>query len=110
MNAPITMTLEEWRAEAEQRFGPNPEDWRFVCPVCSNEASGLEFKKAGARPDAMRCECIGRHTKGRSGLGDTGGGPCDYAGYGFIRLSPVRVVGPDGKTVHSFAFGEGGGA
>jgi hypothetical protein len=116
MSIEITeMTVAEWLAEGERRFGANPIDWRFVCPVCGNVASGHDFKAAGATdPDVMRCECIGRYTGGRT-LGEKGPGPCDYAGYGLFRLSPVRVTTPDGKVVHSFAFGdpvdaaEGGG-
>ncbi len=105
MNHPITMTQDEWLAEAHRRFGPHPVDWRFVCPACGNEASGREFKEAGAKPDAMRCECIGRHTDGRSAMHETGPGPCDYAGYGLFRLSPLRVTAEDGAVIHSFAFG-----
>lgn len=32
--------------------------------------------------------------------------PCDYAGYGLFRLSPVAVVHEDGKKTDCFAFAE----
>jgi len=100
-----TMTHDEWVAEAHRLFGDNPADWHFVCPICGNEASGHDFKAAGAHPNAMYQECIGRYTKGRSAMNDTGDGPCDYVGFGLIRLSPVHVTMAGGSIVHAFAFG-----
>jgi len=31
------------------------------------------------------------------------GGPCDYAGYGLLRISPVIVIDGE-RSIYSFAF------
>lgn len=98
-----------WQARARELFGDDPGNWRFVCPVCGNVAAVREFKEAGA-PDAdsARCECLGRHLPKERTREAFGEGkverPCNYAGYGLIQLSPVRVVVEGGKEIHSFAF------
>lgn len=111
---PITYTTEEWRAEGERRFGKNMMDWRFVCPICGNVASCEEFRQfesRGATPNSATCECIGRYTGGVGAFDDrkVGQKPCNYAGYGLFRLSPVRVI-QEGKEIHTFAFAEPGQA
>jgi hypothetical protein len=98
----VTMTKGEWLAEATRRFGPDPIDWRFVCPICGTVASGHDFRAAGANPNALARECIGRYTGARSFEEK----PCNYAGYGLFRFSPVRVSMPDGTFVHAFAFAD----
>jgi hypothetical protein len=102
------MTIDEWQAEATKRFGDEPGNWKFVCPICKNVAAVDDFKPfkdRGATPDSARCECIGRYTlpKGKA-IADEGK-PCDYAGYGLFRLSPVVVVDGERES-HSFAFAE----
>lgn len=100
-------TLEDWLAEGRSRFGEDFSDWAFECPVCKNVATGAEFKAVGAEPNAMYQECIGRYLnmdKTQKAFLDSGEGPCDYAGYGLFRLSPVRVRHEDGHESHAFAF------
>jgi hypothetical protein len=100
-------TLEEWQAEGRRLFGADHEAWRFTCPLCGYVSSVADFKQyaaAGATQNSATCECIGRYT----GAGDSKaktGGPCNYAGYGLFRLSPIRITGnaPDHPT-HCFAF------
>lgn len=101
-----------WLAEGKRRFGDDFMVWRFVCPVCKHVASVADFKAAGApEADLATKECIGRYRKERAhpfGEGkDKVAQPCDYAGYGLFRLSPVRVKQPDGRETHAFAFAEG---
>ena len=102
------MTKEEWIGKGKQLFGDNFEEWRFVCPGCGHIQSVGDFrifKDRGATPESAREECIGRYTGGRSWMLGEGGSPCDYAGYGLLRISPVEVV--DGEEVfHCFAFDE----
>lgn len=83
--------LEEWLSEAERRFGKAIENWKFKCPRCGNIASGQEFKDAGAEPNSIYCECIGRHVKGKG---------CDWAAYGLFDICTVHV---DGYPVFEFA-------
>lgn len=108
-------TLAEWEAEGARRFGPDIMKWSFVCPICGNVASIEDFrpyKERGAMPNSATCECIGRYSRSKPAFGDRKKGekPCDYAGYGLFRLSPVRVVHDDGKEMHSFAFADSGGS
>ena len=105
----IRMTHDEWRKEAIRRFGPNIEDWKFVCPGCGNIASGRDFKDVGAEPNSMYQECIGRYRGGIRWANKKKNqkGPCDYAGYGLFNICPVIVVRDDGVEISSFAFAEG---
>lgn len=83
-------------------------NFRFVCPICGNEASVSDFmayKNKGADPNSATCECIGRYAGAGPAFGDKPHKPCDYAGYGLFRLSPVRVMN-NRKEVHCFAFAE----
>jgi hypothetical protein len=112
MPEPLTLSHEEWLAKGKELFGEDFEQWRFVCPVCKNVARTGEFKPfkdKGANPDSATCECIGRYVPGSAeAFGEKKPKrPCNYAGYGLFRLSPVRVTFPDGKDRHCFAFDEG---
>lgn len=106
--APSRMTVEEWRARGIELFGEDMAKWRFVCPGCKHVQVLEDFrpyKDRGATPDSVRMECIGRYSGGRSWANGRGPGPCDYAGYGLFRISPVVVV--DGENeLHAFAFAE----
>ncbi|MBE7053379.1 MAG: hypothetical protein E7391_03790 [Ruminococcaceae bacterium] len=84
-------TSEQWKEEGKRRFGDNFENWKFVCPKCGNVASGKEFKEAGAEPNAMYCECIGRYTNDKG---------CNWAAYGLFDICSVHV---DGQPVFEFA-------
>lgn len=107
-----TITYAAWMDEGNRRFGPDNRSWKFVCPVCGHVASIGDFeqyKDQGATMNSATCECIGRYT----GAGDfkpKGQGPCNYAGYGLFRLSPIRITGisPDHSedSTHCFAFAE----
>ena len=88
----IYYTVDEWQAEGERRFGKDLKNWRFKCPACGNVASGKEFFEVGEDPNAMYCECIGRHVAGKG---------CNWAAYGLFDICVVHV---DGKPV--FEFGE----
>ena len=98
------MTVTEWRAEAVRRFGPDPMNWRFICPVCQHVASVSDWKNAGATEGEAAFSCVGRRTGGRQAFEEKGVGPCNYAGGGLFRLNPQPVINEDGKTHHVFAF------
>jgi hypothetical protein len=83
--------------------------FRFVCPICGNEAAVEDFrpyKDKGATSNSATCECIGRYAGAGPAFGDKRHKPCDYAGYGLFRLSPVRVKIESGEEIHCFAFAE----
>ncbi|MBN1535216.1 MAG: hypothetical protein JW908_00685 [Anaerolineales bacterium] len=87
-------TLEQYTAEAEAIFGSDKMNWKFVCPACGYVASVKEYQEAGAPEGAVGFLCVGRW-KGakRRAFGDTGDGPCDYAGGGLIGINPVHIEG-----------------
>ena len=87
------MTLKEWQAEAEKRYGPDPMKWRFVCPACKHVASIADYKAAGAPEGAVAFSCVGRWHGGCREAFDTAGrpGPCNYAGGGLFGLNPVAI-------------------
>jgi hypothetical protein len=96
------MTLAEWNAEGERRFGPDRMQWKFVCPVCGHVASVQDWKDAGASETEVAFSCVGRHIPGsRQAFGKiVGDGPCTYAGGGLFRFNPVEV---EGHKVFDFA-------
>lgn len=113
---------EDWLAEAVRRFGPNPLNWRFVCPFCGRETSCQEFVDVGvAINDAHRAatECIGRVVGARGGMKEgretnpdgTPAQPCDWAAFGLfgnLGKGPivVRVIDGAEQETQAFAFAE----
>ncbi len=95
-------SADEWRAEAVRRFGPDPMDWRFVCPSCGYEALVSDWKAVGAKEGEIAFSCIGRHMKtSREAFGEKGRGPCNYAGGGLFAINPVSI---EGRKFNVFAF------
>lgn len=99
------MTQDEWRAQATALFGPDPMDWKFVCPSCCHVASVRDWKDAGATEGEVAFSCIGRHAKDTDAADKKTfrkqGGPCTYAGGGLFRINPVVIEGHD--NVFAFA-------
>lgn len=105
----IELTEDQWNARGQELFGLDHLKWRFKCPICGHVAAVEDFKPfadKGATPNSATNECIGRYTKGVDALSEKTAQPCNYAGYGLLRLSPVLVKRPDGSEVHCFAFDE----
>ncbi len=101
------LTPEEWKAEGVELFGEDMIKWKFVCPACGNIASASDFRQykgAGATPNSVTCECIGRYTGAKTMGGDGKTKPCNYAGYGLFRFSPLHVHQNDGHVTHCFDF------
>lgn len=102
----IKQTLEEWRAEARERFGDNGADWRFICPRCGNVQSPQDLIDSGCRSgeavNSAYQECIGRKVEERG---------CDWAAFGFLgTLGKGRIViTHDGREVEVFDFAPRGG-
>lgn len=84
-------TRRDWLGEGERLFGKDFTAWRFKCPHCGNVAAGQEFKDAGAKANAIYCECIGRYAPEKG---------CDWAAYGLFDICTVHV---DGQPVFEFA-------
>lgn len=77
-------TVADWRSEGVRRFGEHFVNWKFKCPRCGRVNTGQEFKDAGAEPNSMYCECIGRYDKTKG---------CDWAAYGFFDICTTEVAG-----------------
>lgn len=92
----IKQTLEEWRAEATERFGKGV-NWKFVCPSCGGVQSPKDFAERELDPQSSYQECIGRYVKEVD---------CNWAAYGFLgTLGKGRtIITPEGKEVEVFDF------
>lgn len=102
-----TLTQAELVAEARAAFGDDPEKWAFRCPNCSDVAVAQDFRDAGADPNRIGQECIGRHLGALAGPPTTDSGKsiakrgCDWVAYGLIP-GPWSVTMPNGNTASSF--------
>ena len=108
MSPRVSMTLEVWRSEANRRFGADKSEWAFVCPCCGYRQAFWECVDAGMPVESIGFSCIGRWSGPvRRAFGDSGPGPCDYAGGGLFNVNPFSVtVGTE--TMTCFAFAEPG--
>lgn len=110
------MTHEQWLNKAVRLYGEDPLKWKFKCPVCETVQTGQDFIDQGATKDDVRTsiavECVGRWMPEKQKAFDnrTGkikkGEPCNYAGYGLLKLNPVAVEFEDGKIFHAFDFAD----
>lgn len=99
-----TMTQDELAAEMETRFGADAWHWAFICPSCDDVATPQSFKDAGADPNRVGQECIGRHLgvlRREQPKGGYQGRGCDWAAYGLFQ-GPMFVITPEGKQIPSF--------
>jgi hypothetical protein len=101
------ISLEDWKNEAVRRFGKDPLDWKFICPICGHIQCGKDFQKVNREDKSPNLpvkdpknvayqECIGRYG---------GPGGCDYAAFGLIHAN-IEVITPCGTIVHVFPFAE----
>ena len=90
MSEKKVMTKDKYFAEGKRLFGGDMTKWRFVCPVCGHVASMQDYIDAGA-DDMTGFSCIGRVIGGRDAFTEKGQGPCNYAGGGLFRLSPIQI-------------------
>ncbi|HMS55118.1 MAG TPA: VVA0879 family protein [Fimbriimonadaceae bacterium] len=112
MKQPVRMTVDEWLAEGKRRFGGDPGEWAFVCPICKGVQTVNDFrpfKDKGATPDTARFSCLGRFLPNTASA--FFGHPdnqsrCDYTLGGLIPLPGVIVTDYDGKELLCFAFAE----
>ena len=84
------LTVDEWRAEAQERFGADEMQWRFKCPSCGYVAAIADWKAAGAHSGSAAFACIGRWTGATQEMLEPGPGPCNYSGGGLIAGNHCR--------------------
>lgn len=104
MTGPIEayrFTQAELLAMAQKRFGEDPTQWKFICPACNDIATPQDFIDAGADPQLVGQECIGRSLGALAKPEPTNERGCNWCAYGLFR-GPWIIVLPDGKEVGSF--------
>ena len=75
---PGCLTLMEWTLEAEARFGPDENRWKFVCPRCGRIQTTADFepyRAQGAESSSVYLECLGRYEDPRCDYEAETGGP-----------------------------------
>lgn len=71
-------TQAEWLEEGKKKFGENPDEWKFQCPICGHVQGDREYQ-----------ECKN----------------CHYKSYGLFH-SHVTVIAKDGEEVHVLDFAD----
>ena len=113
------ITQDEFLSEAKRRFGDNPRNWKFVCPMCGTVQSVQQLLYAvlasGGKKDDVHgyigYSCIGRFTgQGDKGISaKTKGIPwdkgCNWTLGGLLRVHTLEVQ-IDGKPRPTFELAE----
>jgi hypothetical protein len=100
------LTRRELVSEARRRFGHDPAVWAFRCPNCGAIADAEDFAEAGADPQRVGTECIGRHLGALSGPPTSDSGRaratrgCDWSANSAI--TGPWVITDDGEEKPSF--------
>ena len=96
-----TMTADEFLAIAEDRFGKDAKQWKFVCPRCGTVQCGQDFIDAGISKDQaikyIAFSCIGRLV---DGVG------CDWTLGGLFQIHQLEVIDQDGEKHPRFLIAE----
>ena len=71
----IKISHDDWRKEADKRYGLDEMKWRFRCPSCESEMSVQDYKDADAPIDDVGVSCVGRSTGSEITIGTKGKGP-----------------------------------
>lgn len=94
-----TVTLDEWKKEAESIFGEgsNVKTWQFKCVSCGQSQTLQEFIDAKIENADTRFyySCIGRYVKGRG---------CDWTLGGLLTIHTKEVISQEGKPIPVFEF------
>ncbi len=88
------LTKQAYYAEGVRRFGQDPLNWKYICPVCGHIASAQNYLNAGAPLTAIAFSCIGRWTNASQSIFDKNSnktGPCNYSGGGLFDFNPVEI-------------------
>jgi hypothetical protein len=107
------LTVAEWRAEGERRFGPDERNWKFVCPMCGTVQGAEDFytegfaRGAGQVNKVLGFACIGRwRMAGPHQKGNPPGRGCDWTLGGLFHIHTLEVIDDEGKPHMLFDFAE----
>lgn len=93
------LTLSEWRAIAEPKFGTDIKQWKFKCCSCGGEQTLQDFidAKVEKAEEKFYFSCIGRYVKGKG---------CNWTLGGLFQIHQTEVISEEGKPVAVFEFSE----
>jgi hypothetical protein len=105
------VTMAEWQQQGRTLFGPDVNDWRFVCPSCGYIQSRRDWMALGMNPRQVDMRlgysCIGRWLD-PLGCVDafemSEGTGCEYAGDQSPNISPLTVIISPGEERPTFGF------
>lgn len=96
LNSDSIMMYDDWTNLLKERFGTNPDNWRFKCPACGHSQSVKDFSDLGVDENLAFQNCIGRHT---TGVG------CNWTLSGLLQIHKLTVV-KDGRPVKVFEMAD----
>ncbi|HVX56942.1 MAG TPA: VVA0879 family protein [Candidatus Saccharimonadales bacterium] len=113
-NGRRVLTQAQWLEEGTRRFGPDPKQWKFVCPACGTVQTIQQLKDLGLSSEeihgVMAFSCIGRFTRqGDEGIAAHGRGEkwnkgCNWTLGGLLQIHELEVVLEDGHRRMAFEF------
>ena len=79
------LMIEDWIRQLKEKFGKDPNGWKFKCPSCGGVQSGQDFIDGGITEFDRKVyfDCIGRHVKGKG---------CNWTLGGLIAIHKTVVV------------------
>lgn len=93
------ISLDQFLSEAKEKFGEDPKNWLFICPVCKTIQGYYDFKKVGLEDDKIlkyiAFSCIGRFTDDKG---------CDWTLGGFLQIHKLEVMDDEGEHHPRFEF------
>ena len=97
-----TMNLDDFKKEAEIRFGKKGSKWKFICPICGTAQSAEDLVAAGVPKDKVGSyigfSCVGRWTEaGPHKKDDKPGKGCDWTLGGLFSLHKLEIEDNEGK-------------
>jgi hypothetical protein len=94
-----TLTLEEWRAAAVEKYGKDMREWKFKCCKCGETQSLKDFEDANIKEPSTKFyfSCIGRWIKDRG---------CNWTLGGLLRMHDTEVKNEDGENIPVFEFAD----
>lgn len=105
------ISLKDWQAEGLRLFGPDVNNWRFVCPSCGYVQSRRDWTALGLNPRQIDMRlgysCIGRwlNPLGSVDFPELSKGTgCKYVGDQHPNISPYTVIISPGEERPTFGF------